>query len=77
MEEGKDDHCVTLYGKWLFDSNFDYALPLTKECLDLCCSNEGTNETFLGFRDARILLWDGFKQKKKMAVAGKQQVKKG
>src|SRR5689334_8401890 len=25
---GKDDHCVTLYGKWLFDSNFDYALPL-------------------------------------------------
>ena len=25
---GKEDHCVTLFGKWIFDSNFKKALPL-------------------------------------------------
>ena len=52
--DGKDDHCVTIYGSWLFDSNFDYALPLTKETLDLCCSAEGSNDTFESVGEARI-----------------------
>ena len=34
----KTDHAVSIAGKWVFDSNFEYALPLTRESLDLCCS---------------------------------------
>ena len=43
----KEDHCVTLYGKWIFDSNFSNALPLTKESLDLCCSSDDSKEFFV------------------------------
>ena len=33
-------HCVTVFGKWIFDSNFTFALPPTKENLDYCCIND-------------------------------------
>ena len=42
----KEDQCVTLFGKWIFDSNLKSALPLSKESLDLCCSSDG-NPVFL------------------------------
>ena len=45
--DGKEDHCVTLFGKWIFDSNFKNALPLTKEYLDLCCSLDKSAEQFV------------------------------
>ena len=32
-------HCVTVFGKWVFDSNFPFALPLTKDNFDYCCNN--------------------------------------
>jgi hypothetical protein len=32
----KTDHAVSIAGNWIFDSNFEYALPLCKESLDLC-----------------------------------------
>ena len=52
--DGKEDHGVTVCGKWLFDSNFEYALPLCQETLDLCCSTEESKETFVKVVDARI-----------------------
>ena len=33
-------HCVTFIGKWIFDSNFIFALPLKKENLDYCFIND-------------------------------------
>ena len=51
--DGKEDHCVTLYGPYIFDSNFDHALPLTKEALDLCCSSDESQDTFESFVEAR------------------------
>jgi len=36
-----EDHCVTLFGKWIFDSNLPKALSLSKENLDICCSSDG------------------------------------
>ena len=33
-------HCVTVVGKWIFDSNFTFALPLKKDNLYHCCINE-------------------------------------
>ena len=44
--DGKEDHCVTLFGKWIFDSNFTKALPLCKEALDLCCSSDAVKDMF-------------------------------
>ena len=42
--DGKEDHCVTVFDNWVFDSNFDWALPFSKEALDHCCSSEETQE---------------------------------
>jgi hypothetical protein len=44
----KTDHAISIVGKWIFDSNFDRALPLTKESLDLCCSLDTKKCTFEG-----------------------------
>ena len=45
--DGKEDHCVTILGKWIFDSNLKNAIPLTKESLDLCCSSDDSNDHFV------------------------------
>ena len=37
---GRIHHCVTVVGKWIFDSNFTFSLPINKENLDYCCINE-------------------------------------
>ena len=51
--DGKEDHCVTLFGKWIFDSNFKNALPLCKASLDLCCSSDEKKDTFVSVAQAR------------------------
>ena len=35
---GNVDHAISIVGYWLFDSNYDKALYLTQESLDLICS---------------------------------------
>ena len=43
------DHCITVCRKWIFDSNFKFALPLTKASLNYVCSGNDTDEiTFVG-----------------------------
>ena len=43
------DHCITVRGKWIFDSNLEFALPLTKASLNYMCSGKDTDEiTFVG-----------------------------
>ena len=71
--DGKDDHCVTVYGSWLFDSNFDYALPLTKEALDLCCSAENTQDKFVSVNEARICQYAMDIKKKKHKKKNKKR----
>ena len=51
--DGKEQHSVTIYDRWVFDSNFDYALPLSKEALDLCCSAEDTHDQLVSVIEAR------------------------
>jgi hypothetical protein len=46
--DSKTDHAVAISGKWIFDSNLDYALPLSKDSLDLCCSNDKNKNQFVG-----------------------------
>jgi hypothetical protein len=42
--DGKEDNCICVYNRWIFNSNFENALSLTRAALDLCCSSseEGT-----------------------------------
>ena len=37
--DGKTDHAICVVGDWVFDSNFEKALPLSKETLDICASS--------------------------------------
>ena len=40
----RTDHCITVCGKWIFDSNLEFALPLTKASLNYICSGNDTDE---------------------------------
>ena len=45
----RTDHCITVCGKWIFYSNLESALPLTKASLNYTCSGNDTDEiTFVG-----------------------------
>ena len=45
----RTDNCITVCGKWIFDSNLESALPLTKASLNYICSGNYTDEiTFVG-----------------------------
>ena len=45
----RTDHCITVCGKWTFDYNLEFALPLTKASLNYICSGNETDEiTFVG-----------------------------
>ena len=45
----RTNHCITVCGKWIFDSNLESALSLTKASLNYICSGNDTDEiTFVG-----------------------------
>ena len=49
----RTDHSITVCGKWIFDSNLEFALPLTSACLNYICSGKDTDEiTCVGVLDA-------------------------
>ena len=47
--DGKEDHCVVITHKWIFDSNLKVALPRNQESLDLCCSTDDSPSKFVKF----------------------------
>ena len=45
----RTDNCITVCGKWIFDSNLESELPLTKASLNYICSGNDTDDiTFVG-----------------------------
>ena len=49
----RTDYCITVCGKWIFDSNLESALPLTKDSLNFICSGNDTDDiTFVGILHA-------------------------
>ncbi len=46
--DGMEDHCIAVYDRWIFDSNFPRALALTNTSLDLCCSSNEVNSVYKG-----------------------------
>jgi hypothetical protein len=53
--DAKTDHAVAITGRWIFDSNFKKALPLTKESLDLCCSDDTKKCKWIGVNQVCML----------------------
>ena len=51
----KTDHAISISGKWIFDSNFEHALPLNRESLNLCCSSDCRKSVFIGITRACML----------------------
>jgi hypothetical protein len=47
-DDHKTDHAISIAGNWIFDSNFEYALPLTQDSLDMCCSSDSRKSKFVG-----------------------------
>ena len=74
--DGKEEHCVTIFDKWVFDSNFEYALPLCRESLDLCCSSEETNDQFVSVGEARLCTYADVLDLKKQEQQAKATTKK-
>ena len=37
-------HCIKVCGKWIFDSNFEVAFPLTQDCLNYTFFGNDTDE---------------------------------
>ena len=38
------DYFITVCSKWIFDSNFEVAFPLTQDCLNYTCRGNDTDE---------------------------------
>ena len=44
-----NNHCIKVCGKWIFDSNFEVAFPLTQDFLNYTCHGNDTEENkFVG-----------------------------
>jgi hypothetical protein len=70
---GSCQHAVTIFRKWIYDSNEPFALPLSKESLDICTwrINDGMVEEasmFVCFVDGWIFQEIDSKKKKKLDV---------
>ena len=49
----KTDNVITICGKWIFDYNLEFSLPLTKSSLNFICSGNDTDDiTLFGFLHA-------------------------
>ena len=45
----RTDHYIIVCSKWIFDSNLEFSLPLTKASLNYICSGNDTDDiTFVG-----------------------------
>ena len=55
------NHCITVCGKWIFDSNLESPLPLPKASLNYICYGNDTDDiTFAGVLHAiRAVLPEG------------------
>ena len=45
----RNDHCITVCGKWIFYSNFEVDFPLTQDFLNSTCrGNDNDENKFVG-----------------------------
>ena len=56
-------NCVTVVGKWIFDSNITFNLPLTRGNMDYCCTNDDETKVMNSYKGVSKAL--GFFPKEK------------
>ena len=44
----KTDHAICVVGQWIFDANFEKALPLCRDSLDICASSAARDTYYVG-----------------------------
>ena len=57
---GNVNHAISIVGYWIFDSNYEKALHLTRELLDLICSPSVVEEQVVNVEtvfNSVIYLW--------------------
>ena len=47
---GSVQNFVTVVGKWVFDRNILFVIPLTSDKLDYCCSNDDKTKGANGYK---------------------------
>ena len=64
----RTDHCITFCGKWMFDSNFKLALPLTCDWVNYICSSNDTDKIncFAVFHAIRSVTPEGVQKRLNM-----------
>ena len=65
-------NCVTVVVRWVFYSNFPFALPLTKQNLDYFCINDNETKGVNGYK--RVLKEIRFSQKKILKVSFRSEI---
>ena len=60
---GGIQHCVKVVGNCIFDSNMIFALPLNRDDLEYCCTNDGETKVMNGHKRVLKPIWV-FKQRK-------------
>ena len=64
--DGSCSHAVTMHGGYVFDANEKFALKLSQESLDYCCSSATTKATFNRLRRGYFIRYEGKRQQKRM-----------
>ena len=60
----RTDNCITVCGKWIFDSNLKVALTLTQVCINyICCDNETDENKFVSVLHGIIVVPPEFVQR--------------
>ena len=44
------NHAVTIVGRWIFDANFKYALPLSMSSMNKCCVDRFEPDEIVGYK---------------------------
>ena len=58
-------HCITVFGKWIFDFNLKLSLTLTQDSLDyIFCGNDTDEDKFIGVLHAIIAVTPEVVQRK-------------
>ena len=66
--DGSCSHAVTMHGGYVFDANEKFALKLSQESLDYCCSSATTKATFNRLHRGYFIRYEGKRQQKCMRM---------
>ena len=55
LSDNEMDHTIYIFDNWIFKSNFEKALPLSQESLDICASSSDQKTKFTNVTRGHLL----------------------